>query len=257
MSWIVYQNMRQQLQRQLAGRLQPVPRRQRGDPRAPPGRCDDRPRAARLRPGRPLSRSRSTRASPTPCPARLRQRPVAFLETFRQDISERQAAAGVLDHRASGTYSEHPGPSSPVQGAWYIQEVLDALTAVPEVWSKTVLLVNFDENDGFFDHVPSPSAPSPQRRRHARRQDHAARCRRGLRALHASAPAGPRASRAGRPRLRPRPARADVRDLAVEPRRLGQLAGLRPHLGDPLPREALRREGAATSARSAAPSAAT
>ncbi|SFN27514.1 phospholipase C, phosphocholine-specific [Variovorax sp. OV329] len=61
---------------------------------------------------------------------------------------------------APSTYSEHPGPSSPVQGGWYIQEVLDALTAVPEVWSKTVLIVNFDENDGYFDHVPSPCAPS-------------------------------------------------------------------------------------------------
>ncbi|WP_368935230.1 phosphocholine-specific phospholipase C [Alcaligenes faecalis] len=61
---------------------------------------------------------------------------------------------------APANYSEHPGPSSPVQGAWYTQELLDALTANPEVWSKTVLLVNFDENDGFFDHVPSPSAPS-------------------------------------------------------------------------------------------------
>lgn len=61
---------------------------------------------------------------------------------------------------APATYSEHPGPSSPVQGAWYIQQVLDALTANPEVWSKTVLFVNFDENDGYFDHVPSPAAPS-------------------------------------------------------------------------------------------------
>lgn len=40
------------------------------------------------------------------------------------------------------------------------QEILDALTAVPEVWSKTVFLINFDENDGYFDHMPSPSAPS-------------------------------------------------------------------------------------------------
>ena len=47
-----------------------------------------------------------------------------------------------------------------MQGGWYTQEVLDALTANPEVWSKTVLLVNFDENDGYFDHMPSPSAPS-------------------------------------------------------------------------------------------------
>jgi phospholipase C len=61
---------------------------------------------------------------------------------------------------APATYSEHPGPSSPVQGAWYIQEVIKALTADPEVWSRTVLLVNFDENDGFFDHVPPPCAPS-------------------------------------------------------------------------------------------------
>jgi phospholipase C len=41
-----------------------------------------------------------------------------------------------------------------------MQQVLDALTANPEVWSKTVFLVNFDENDGFFDHLPAPSAPS-------------------------------------------------------------------------------------------------
>ena len=56
--------------------------------------------------------------------------------------------------------SEHPGPSSPAQGADYISRVLNALTADPEVWAKTVLFVNFDENDGFFDHVPPPAAPS-------------------------------------------------------------------------------------------------
>ncbi|MCF4164842.1 phospholipase C, phosphocholine-specific [Zavarzinia compransoris] len=57
---------------------------------------------------------------------------------------------------APRTYSEHPGPSSPVQGAWYTQKVLASLVAYPEVWSKTVLIVNFDENDGFFDHMPPP-----------------------------------------------------------------------------------------------------
>ena len=56
--------------------------------------------------------------------------------------------------------SEHPGPSSPAQGADYIARVLDCLTANPEVWAKTVLLINFDENDGFFDHVPPPAPPS-------------------------------------------------------------------------------------------------
>jgi len=83
----------------------------------------------------------------------------SYFERFRQDVKNGKLPQ-VSFLIAPATYSEHPGPSSPVQGAWYIQETLDALTAVPEVWSKTVLLVNFDENDGYFDHVPSPSAPS-------------------------------------------------------------------------------------------------
>jgi phospholipase C len=61
---------------------------------------------------------------------------------------------------ATSSGSEHPSPSSPAQGAAYTAEVLDALTANPEVWSKTVLILNFDENDGFFDHVPPPAPPS-------------------------------------------------------------------------------------------------
>jgi phospholipase C len=35
---------------------------------------------------------------------------------------------------------------------------LQILTANPDVWSKTVLLINFDENDGFFDHISPPFA---------------------------------------------------------------------------------------------------
>ena len=61
---------------------------------------------------------------------------------------------------ATAEGSEHPSASSPVQGADYTAKVLDALTANPEVWSKTVFIVNFDENDGFFDHVPPPSVPA-------------------------------------------------------------------------------------------------
>lgn len=56
--------------------------------------------------------------------------------------------------------SEHPGPSSPAQGADYTARVLDALTADPKVWARTALLVMFDENDGFFDHMPPPAPPS-------------------------------------------------------------------------------------------------
>ncbi|MEI9983169.1 MAG: alkaline phosphatase family protein [Aliidongia sp.] len=38
--------------------------------------------------------------------------------------------------------------------------MLDALTGNPDVWASTVLIVNFDENDGFFDHVIAPTAPA-------------------------------------------------------------------------------------------------
>ncbi len=57
-------------------------------------------------------------------------------------------------------YSEHPGPSSPVQGGYFAQQVLEALTADRDVWSKTVLFITYDENDAFFDHVPPPCPPS-------------------------------------------------------------------------------------------------
>lgn len=57
-------------------------------------------------------------------------------------------------------FSEHPSVSTPLQGADYTAAVLDALTANPEVWARTVLLINFDENDGLFDHVPPPAPPA-------------------------------------------------------------------------------------------------
>jgi phospholipase C len=82
-----------------------------------------------------------------------------YLETFRNDVKNDRLPQ-VSWIVAPATYSEHPGPSSPVEGAWYIQQVLEALTDAPKVWGKTVLFINFDENDGLFDHYPSPAAPS-------------------------------------------------------------------------------------------------
>src|SRR5580698_9370428 len=56
-------------------------------------------------------------------------------------------------------YSEHP-EASPSDGAYYVNTVLEALTANPEVWSKTVFIINYDENDVFFDHVVPPMPPA-------------------------------------------------------------------------------------------------
>jgi phospholipase C len=59
---------------------------------------------------------------------------------------------------APEAFSEH-GNWPANYGAWYISQVLDALTANPEVWSKTALFITYDENDGFFDHLVPPTPP--------------------------------------------------------------------------------------------------
>jgi phospholipase C len=44
-------------------------------------------------------------------------------------------------------------------GAWYISHVVDILVSNPDVFSKTILLINYDEADGSFDHVVPPTPP--------------------------------------------------------------------------------------------------
>ncbi|WP_062472605.1 phosphocholine-specific phospholipase C [Variovorax boronicumulans] len=163
-SWICYQNMPDEWGDNMLGAFRQFRRANRasaypvssGDPNAP---YSDSGQAVPYHaydpvsdnPGNPLYKGIANTLPGT--------QPEEYLDAFRRDIK-----AGRLPQvswiNAPSIYCEHPGPSSPVQGAWFLQEILDALTAVPEVWSKTVLLVNFDENDGYFDHVPSPSAPS-------------------------------------------------------------------------------------------------
>jgi phospholipase C len=64
---------------------------------------------------------------------------------------------------APEAFTEHPNwPAN--YGAWYLSQVLDALTADPDVWSRTALFICYDENDGFFDHMVPPYAPSTQSR---------------------------------------------------------------------------------------------
>jgi len=57
------------------------------------------------------------------------------------------------------SYDEHP-PAPAQLGEWYTQTILDILTSNPDVWESTVLFIMYDENDGFFDHVPPPTPES-------------------------------------------------------------------------------------------------
>ena len=54
--------------------------------------------------------------------------------------------------------SDHP-PAPSVLGENVLSLVIGALAANPGLWAKTILFLTFDENGGFFDHVPPTTAP--------------------------------------------------------------------------------------------------
>lgn len=61
---------------------------------------------------------------------------------------------------APRNFSDHP--DAPWYGAWYVSEVLNILAADPARWRKTIFVLTYDENDGFFDHHATFAAPDPQ-----------------------------------------------------------------------------------------------
>ena len=112
--------------------------------------------------------------------------------------------------------SEHPD-YTPAAGADFVASKIDAIAANPDVWAKTVFILNYDENDGLFDHVvpPTPPAGTPGE-------------------LHPAA----RLRLADRRRL---PGALPHR-LAVDDGRLDRQRDLRPHLHAAVPRAAHRRD---------------
>ncbi|MBT9330341.1 phosphocholine-specific phospholipase C [Paracidobacterium acidisoli] len=80
-----------------------------------------------------------------------------LFDLFRQDIRSGNLPQ-VSWVVAPEAYTEHPNwPAN--YGAWYVSQILDALTENPDVWSKTVFFLMYDENDGFFDHAIPPTPP--------------------------------------------------------------------------------------------------
>jgi phospholipase C len=55
-----------------------------------------------------------------------------------------------------GLNDDHP-PHHPVLGQQFLASVYSALAASPH-WKNLLLVVTYDENGGFFDHVPPPTA---------------------------------------------------------------------------------------------------
>jgi phospholipase C len=85
----------------------------------------------------------------------------AFGPQFPSDFMA-DCAAGTLPQVSwvlcSLVQSEHP-PAPVTYGEVALSQVLQALTSNPSVWNKTALFATYDENGGFFDHVPPPVPP--------------------------------------------------------------------------------------------------
>lgn len=77
-----------------------------------------------------------------------------LLDAFEHDV-----AAGTLPQVSwivpPAALSEHP-EAPPGFGEHLISKLIDIFVRHPETWAKTVFILNYDENDGFFDHVPPP-----------------------------------------------------------------------------------------------------
>ncbi len=81
------------------------------------------------------------------------------LHQFREDVNSGKLPT-VSWLVPPSNFSDHPG--APWYGAWYLSETIDILTKNPEVWKKTIFILTYDENDGYFDHLPPFVAPNPK-----------------------------------------------------------------------------------------------
>ena len=105
----------------------------------------------------PLHQFHQFRIAPKGSPLRLKGVTQVAADAFEHDVATGQLPT-VSWVFPKGSDSEHP-KHHPADGARAIARKLAALAAYPDVWAKTVFILNYDENDGLFDHV-RPPAPS-------------------------------------------------------------------------------------------------
>ncbi|MEP7208380.1 MAG: acid phosphatase, partial [Casimicrobiaceae bacterium] len=61
----------------------------------------------------------------------------------------------VVFYKPQGSLNQHPSYTDVAQGDLHIAEVLAKIKASP-LWQSTAIIVTYDENGGFWDHVPPP-----------------------------------------------------------------------------------------------------
>jgi acid phosphatase len=64
----------------------------------------------------------------------------------------------VAFYKPVGRLNQHPSYTDLAQGDAHIDALLARLRASPQ-WGKMLVIVTYDENGGYWDHVPPPSGP--------------------------------------------------------------------------------------------------
>jgi phospholipase C len=84
--------------------------------------------------------------------------PFTYMESFEEDCYDGNLplVSWLLTY---GNVTEHPN-YLPAAGAEFIANKIVAMAANPDIWNSTVFVLNYDENDGRFDHVSPPTPPA-------------------------------------------------------------------------------------------------
>ena len=86
-----------------------------------------------------------------------RARHLKDLTDLERDI-ERGTLPQVVFYKPAGHVNEHPSYTDLASGDQHMHELLTRLRNSPQ-WPKMAVIVTYDENGGFWDHVPPPSGP--------------------------------------------------------------------------------------------------
>ena len=115
-----------------------------------------------------LEHFKTFREAPADSPLRQRGLAIGPEGQFEYDaINDKLPAVSWII--PTSTESEHPD-FMPAAGAAFIASKIDAIAANPKVWAKTIFILDYDENDGIFDHVVPPTPPEGTEREFVRGQ---------------------------------------------------------------------------------------
>src|SRR6267143_1384064 len=79
------------------------------------------------------------------------------LKAFLADI-EKGTLPQVAFYKPTGRLNQHPSYTDLASGDEHLADVLERLRKSPQ-WAKMAVIITYDENGGYWDHVPPPSGP--------------------------------------------------------------------------------------------------